>query len=187
MSEEPKKQRKPSRPIHFKIVPATLGSGQKRLVLVPNDDIAREDMKERFANGQVVRAELTKARNIELHGLAHIVGQIVSENCDDFHGLDWHDAFKVLQLETRVECEQCEIDLRELGVDLSSFGVPRDVPLIVKQWRANSIAFDKMDDSRFRVLFKAVCRLVSEKYIVDQDSDAFEKMVKIEFGKRCRL
>lgn len=131
---------------------AVLETGEERLALLASHPIDRRLLKERgYRQGDEVRIEIKKARNVKFHRLAHAIGNLLVENVEQFRHLTGHDALKQVQQEAGVFCDPMEIDLG---------------PVIGKvQARvARSIAFDEMDEGEFREFFKGITDYIDQHY-----------------------
>lgn len=146
------KAKRQRRPIYATIERvAVLSTGEERLAILASHPIDRRLMKERgYRNGDEVRLEIKKPRNVKFHRLAHAVGNLLVENVEAFRALSGHQALKQVQREAGVCCEPMELDLGTLGK------VPVNVP--------RSIAFDEMDESEFGEFFLGVCDYIDLNY-----------------------
>lgn len=144
-------------------------TGEMVKALIPASGIDKRLMNERRIHvGEDIRVAIARRRNVGFHRLAHAIGALVVDNVDEFRDLDAHAAFKRLQGETGVCCEESEIDLGPLGK--AKVSTPR------------SIAFDQMDEADFRGLVDAVYRRIAERYWPDMTPDAVEQMVEMSIG-----
>ena len=126
------------------------------------DATAQRQCQERgYKPGDLVRAELTKPRNLGFHRLAHAIGRLVLENIEGFTGTA-HDVLKRLQRESGVCCDEQEVDLGQFG----------KIPVKV----ARSLAFDDLDEVEFRELVKAICDHIAVKYWHGLSSEQIEAM-----------
>lgn len=132
-----------------------LETGEQIGALVPAHPIDRRLMRERkFHVNREVRAELKQSRNPGFHRLAHAVGNLLSDNVEEFRHLNGHDALKQVQAKAGVCC-----DVEKLVLDLGTLGrhtVDRSIP--------RSIAFDEMDEAEFKELFEGVCDYIDQHY-----------------------
>lgn len=119
--------------------------------LVPADGLSEDQLRNKgYRIGDLVNAEITKARSPEYNRLAHAFGTLVADNIDDFTGMGQHQVLKRLQLEADVECDV--IRARVPGFGIADF----------KQ--ARSLSFGSMDQARFETLIKALARHVAVEY-----------------------
>lgn len=133
---------------------------------VPDDEHTRARLREKkYRVGNVVAAELFRARNPGFHRLAHVLGQIVGENIDGFEGLDAHRVLKRLQVESGHGCE--EISMRIPGVGVVPYRVPR------------SLSWESMDEAEFRQVFKGICKHVSDTYWTSLSPEEVEAMAEV--------
>ena len=122
-----------------------------RGVLEPFDAATSAALRaKRYNFGDVLRAELRKARNPGFHRLAHKLGELLAANLDAFVDLKAHAVLKRLQIEANVGCD--EIALNFPGVGPCSYRVPR------------SLSFDSMDEGEFHEVIAGMCRYVSRTY-----------------------
>jgi hypothetical protein len=158
MSKKPKKE-----PIYFRLrnmIDKETGEYVKAWICA--DATAKRQCEERgYKPGDLVRAELTKPRNIGFHRLAHAIGRLVLENIEGFTGTA-HDVLKRLQRESGVACDVQEVDLGQFG----------KIPVRV----ARSLAFDELDEVQFRELVKAICDHIAKTYWKDLSSEQIEAM-----------
>lgn len=113
-----------------------------------------------------VKAKLTTPRNPGFHNMIHALGRLLTENVEAFSGLSSHDAVKRLQLESGAECDEKMMDIA-------------GVKCLVKTPR--SIAFDAMDEVRFRQLVSAMLITLQTEYMPSATVPEIEAMLeKIE-------
>lgn len=143
------------RPVYGTIMRvAVLETGEERLAIVASHPIDRQLMKEKkFKEGDDVRMEIKRPRNVKFHRLMHAVGQVMVDNVDGWENLNAHDAVKRLQRESGVCCEEIEIPVPGFGM------------LMAKQ--AESLAFDEMEPERFEELFVGITRHIDATYSAD--------------------
>lgn len=146
------KAKRQRRPIYATIERvAVLSTGEERLAILASHPIDRQLMKERgYRNGDEVRLEIKKPRNVKFHRLAHAIGNLLIEHVEKFRDLSGHDALKQVQRESGVCCEPMEIDLGTLGK------VPVNVP--------RSLAFDEMDEDEFVQFFNGITQYIGDHY-----------------------
>lgn len=124
--------------------------------------LVREQLREKgYKAGDCVSLEIYKSRNPKFNGLAHVFGQLLADNLDDFSGMDSHDVLKRLQVEANVGCD--EMMLRG---DFGMFWhrVPR------------SLSFDNMDEGEFKKTFNGLARHVAKKYWPTMTPEQIEQM-----------
>lgn len=143
------------RPVYGTIVRvAVLETGEERLAILASHPIDRKLMKERkFREGDELRLEIKRPRNVKFHRLMHAVGQVMVDNVDGWESLDAHGAVKRLQRESGVCCEEVEIDIPGMGT------------LLAKQ--AESLSFDEMQPDRFAELFDGITKHIDANYSPD--------------------
>jgi hypothetical protein len=150
---------------------ADVETGEIRLAIVAANPIDRALMKDRkYREGDELRLEIKRPRNPKFHRLMHAIGQMLVEHVDGFEGLDGHSAIKRIQRESGVCCEEQTMELPGLGT------VTLKVP--------ESLAFDEMDDTRFRELFDGATRYIAERYWPDMTPEALEEMALAMAGER---
>jgi len=131
--------------------------------LAPLDDYSVELLRERgFKLGDVLEADLRKARNPQFNRFVHAFGRLIADNIDGFEGLDAHKVIKRLQIEGNVACD--EIALNFPGVGPCSYRV------------AKSLSFGSMDEGEFKEFYKALCRHVSNVYWPGLSPEQIEDM-----------
>ena len=143
------------RPVYGTIVRvAVLATGEERLAILASHPIDRKLMHERkFKEGDELRLEIKRPRNVKFHRLMHAVGQVMVDNVDGWESLDAHGAVKRLQRESGVCCEEVEIDIPGMG------------KLLAKQ--AESLSFDEMQPERFTHLFDGITKYIDATYSPD--------------------
>jgi hypothetical protein len=163
-----KRPARPRKPVYFAVaragdVPRETG------VLVPLTKWDQRAMRSRkYGLGTEIRAELKKPRNVKFHRLAHALGTMMVEQCEDFSGMDAHDALKRLQREAGAFCDEFT-----MTIDLGSLGVHQ---VAVKQPR--SMSFDELDEGQFQQLVRAIYEHIAAKYWPNMTPEAIEIMVE---------
>ena len=133
--------------------------------LVPMDELSRAELRRRAFNvGDVLRAELKKARHPEFHRLMHAFARLVAENIEAFAGLDAHSVLKRLQVEGNVGCD--EIAVVFPGVGPCTYRVPR------------SLSFASMDEGEFREVSRAFAAYVARTYWKTCTPEEIERMAE---------
>ena len=112
----------------------------------------------KLGQGQSLRAELSKPRNVKFHRLVHALGQLLADHWPAFAGLTAHDAIKRAQVESGTACDLQAIDLGPLG------------KAQVKV--ARSLAFDSMDETEFGELFAGLTRWIDENVVAHFPEEA---------------
>jgi hypothetical protein len=158
------KAKRARRPVYATIQRvAVLETGEERLAILASHPIDRRLMKERgYHEGDEVRIEVKRPRNVKFHRLLHAIGQVMVDNVEGWEHMSSHDAVKRLQRESGVCCEQVEIDIPGMGT------------LLAKQ--AESLAFDEMPPERFELLFNGITDHIDKNY-----SPAFTADVRGEY------
>ena len=119
--------------------------------LVPSSAVDSRLLRQKKVGlGKEFRVEIKKPRSARFHRLVHVLGMLMVDQVEAFTGVSSHEAIKRLQRETGICCEQQDIEVPGFG------------KLVVNV--AQSLAFDEMDETEFRRLFKGICRHVAEKY-----------------------
>ena len=131
--------------------------------LLPYDDFTCAQLRRKgYRVGDVLEAELRKARNPGFHRLAHQLGALLADNIEAFAGMDPHAVLKRLQIEANVGCD--EIALNFPGVGPCTYRVPR------------SISFASMDDGEFRDVIARMCAYVARTYWPQCSAQQIEQM-----------
>lgn len=112
----------------------------------------------KLGQGQGLRAELSKPRNVKFHRLVHALGQLLADHWPAFAGLPAHEAIKRAQVESGTACDLQAIDLGPLGK--------------VQVKVARSLAFDSMDESEFGELFAGLTRWIDENVVAHFPEEA---------------
>lgn len=122
----------------------------------PQDARRLRDLK--LGQGQPLRAELTKPRNVKFHRLVHALGHLLADHWPAFAGLGAHEAIKRAQVESGTACDLQAIDLGPLG------------HAQVKV--ARSLAFDCMDEGDFGEFFLGLTRWIDEHVVAHFPEEA---------------
>lgn len=153
-------------------------TGEEFGAFVPTHPIDRRLAKERgFRVGHEYRSEIKQARISWQHRLVHKIGQLMIDNVEGWEQLRSHDAVKRLQLESGVCCEVDEIDARpviravlalvQILVGKRTYAkLASNLPLIatVPVKRAESLAYDEMEQDRFEQLFDGITEYIGANY-----------------------
>jgi hypothetical protein len=122
----------------------------------------RQQLKDKgYRPGDDVGLEIYKVRNARFLNLVHQFAVVMSDNLDDFTGIEAHKIIKRIQLEGGIACD--EMALR------GDFG-------IVYHRVPQSIAFDQMEEGDFRTMFREMARYVSGKYWPSLRPEQIEQM-----------
>lgn len=183
-----------SQPIYVQVKPQIdPDTGELRGCLTPNSWIDSKLMRERkYRTGDVLRLMITNPRNQKFHRLVHQLGTLVRQNIDGFQNLNSHEAIKRLQRESGVCCEVMQIDASPvveaiLAAAESLLGVVatkmlravlpeiKTIDVVVPQ----SISYDDMDESTFRVLFSGICGHLVDRYWPTLGAEQVAKLTEI--------
>lgn len=119
--------------------------------LLPFDSFTLAQLRAKgYGMGEVLQADLSKARNPGFHRLAHQLGALLAENLDMFTGCDPHAVLKRLQIEGNIGCDSIAVIFPGLGP--CEYRIPR------------SLSFASMDEGEFKQVIAAMCRHVSRTY-----------------------
>lgn len=131
--------------------------------LVPHDAYTVAQLRAKgYHIGDVLAAQLSKARNPRFHRLAHALGELIAANLEPFAGIDAHDVLKRLQIEGNVGCD--EVALNFPGVGPCTYRVPR------------SLSFESMDEGEFKAVIATMCSYVSKTYWPSLSPEKIEAM-----------
>lgn len=166
--------------------------------LVPDGWMNQKVLRERkYRTGDLLRATINHPRNSKFHRLVHQLGTLVRENLPEFEHLNSHAVIKKLQRDSGVCCEPSRIDaapvveailaaaeavLGEAAARMLAVALPaiKDIDLMTPQ----SISYDCMDESDFRILWDGMCAHLVERYwpqlSVQQITDMAELMPQSE-------
>jgi hypothetical protein len=165
-----KRAAKPKKPIYFKVEKLVRpGTGEEVGCLVPLSQWDAQAMRARkYKVGTQVRAVLTKPRNGWMLRITHALGALAVAYIEGFeeYGEDSHAAFKRLQRDCGLCCEESQLDLGPLGT------------VTVKT--PQSIAYDEMEDQDFNALALGVCAYIRNKYAGVPPDELAEIITKIE-------
>lgn len=132
-------------------------------VLKPQDMGAKRKMA-RLKEEDVYAVKVWRPRSPAHWFRAHRFAGVLAKNIEEFAGLDQHRVLKRLQWETGFHCE-------EIGAMVGDQHVVVKIP--------KSLSFDDMDEDEFRDFYKAIARLVADKYWHGCDADQIEEMIKL--------
>lgn len=132
----------------------------------PQDARRLRDLK--LGQGQALRAELTKPRNVKFHRLVHALGHLLADHWPAFAGLGAHEAIKRAQVESGTACEVQMVDMGSLD-----FGPMGKVEIGLRPVKvARSLAFDCMDEGDFGEFFLGLTRWIDEHVVAHFPEDA---------------
>lgn len=200
VAKKRRKQRKfTDRPVYFvvrsMIDPAT---GEVCGCLVPNSPIDQRVMRERkYRTNDVLRATLHHPRNSKFHRLVHQLGTMVRQNIDGFHHMDSHSVVKQLQRESGVCCDLVTINASPVvtAILAAAESLLGEVPTrmlravlpeiqVIDVLTPQSISYDCMDESDFRMLWDGICGHLIARYwpqlTVEQITEMAELMPQSE-------
>lgn len=164
--------------------------------LVPADAYASSQLRARgYVIGDILKADLTKPRNPKFNGLVHKLGEVVTQNVEEFAHLDSHAAIKRLQTEGGIYCDDLSVSLRSVwqavtdailalpGMEtikpaLAVVGsmLPEKALVTVRQPR--SISYASMDEGEYRDCAQQICRFLSQKYWKECTPEQIERMAE---------
>lgn len=133
--------------------------------LEPADEFAVRRLREKgYSVGDILHATLSKPRNPRFWRLAHVFGQLVADNIEDFTGMDSHRVLKRIQLEAGIACD--EMLLRADNGMQFIHRLPQ------------SLSFASMDEGQFREVFRAMAEHIACKYWPDMTAEEIEVMTE---------
>lgn len=136
----------------------------------PADRMAADRLRERgYRVGDVVFAEFRKPRNARFWGLAHVFGQMLVDNVEQFAGMDPHRVLKRLQVEANVGCDEMAIYVPGVGKCLHL--TPR------------SLSFESMDEGEFKEVMRGFSRHVAATYWPTLTPEQIEEMAGVMVGE----
>lgn len=136
----------------------------------PADSLTASRLRDKgYRVGDIVFAEIKKPRSPRFHALAHVFGQMVADNIEDFGGMNPHQVLKRLQWEAGTGCETMGVKIP--GVGYHEIRIPR------------SLSFETMDDGEFREVFRGFARHVAQTYWPDLDEDQIMQMAEVMPGE----
>lgn len=137
----------------------------ERGALVPADTYTVARLRERgYKVGDLLAAELAKPRSPGFWRLAHQIGTMCARNIDEFAGMNAHAVLKQLQFDGNIECDVSESVIPGFGVMIHR--------------KPRSLSFESMEEGEFRVVARAFCRHIAERYWPDMDEDAIAEMAE---------
>lgn len=160
------KRRNPEQRVLFTILP----DGSFRAA----DSSSRKILKGRdFHRGQEVIAYLYRVRDSGQWRRAHVLGTLLAEHVEEFHGLDAHQALKKIQELGEIACEPRRFPLPKALQDLLGGVTHINLPV------PRSLAFGEMDDGEFSAVYKQMADYVTRTYFADMDASAVEAMLDV--------
>lgn len=121
-----------------------------------------------FHKYQDVIAYLYRVRDGKQWRKAHVLGQMLADNVEEFHGVDPHAVLKKLQ------------ERFDIAMEVERLEVPTEHGKVTFERKtAKSLAFGEMDDSEFSPIFRAMCNKVAETWFPDMDAQAVEDMLAV--------
>lgn len=134
--------------------------------LVPDDGYTEKRLREKgYRLGDVLKATLTKPRNVSFHRLVHVFGELVAQNIEDFRGMQAHSVLKRIQLEAGIACD--EMLLRAENGMQFVHRLPR------------SLSFADMDEGEFLEVYREMCEFVSGKYWPELTGEQIAEMAEV--------
>lgn len=117
--------------------------------LVPHSEHTLVRMREMALTvGDVVAIEVYKPRNGGFWGLAHRLGDMCAKQIECFKGMSAHEALKKLQIDSRTQCDETQVDMP--GIGRMVFYKPK------------SLSYDAMDQTVFFEVMQSMCRHIAE-------------------------
>lgn len=139
--------------------------------LVPADGYTLSRLRARgYKTGETLLADLKKPRNPGFHRFAHRFGTLVTENIEEFAGLDAHAALKRIQLEANIACDEV-LAFTELEI------MGQRQRLKLSQRIPRSMSFAEMEDGKFREVVRAMANHVAAEYWPSLTPEQIERMV----------
>ena len=187
------------RPVYF--VARTMAdpsTGEIAGCLVPASWADRQILRERkLRTNDTVRATLRHPRNSKFHRLVHQLGTLVRQNIDGFHDMDSHSVIKQLQRESGVCCDLLTISAAPVvtAILAAAERLLGEVPTrmlravlpdiqVIDALTPQSISYDCMDESDFRILWDGICGHLIARYwpqlTVEQITEMAELMPSSE-------
>lgn len=118
-------------------------------VLWPADTYTREWMASQSLDG-LHWVSTHKPRSPGFHRAVHKLCTFLAHHCAKFEGMDAHALLKRLQLESRLYCDSTLLTVPGYG----------EVMHLIPQ----SISFDNMDESEFRLFYEAIADHVAKTH-----------------------
>lgn len=137
--------------------------------LVPADGYTAKRIVERgFRVGDQVLTTFKKPVNPGFFRKAHVLGQVIADNIDEFSGMDAHTVLKRIQVEANVECDEIPVVLEILGQRIK-----------VMHRTPRSLGWESMDGAEFMATIRRISNYVAETYWPDLDGAAIERMAEL--------
>jgi hypothetical protein len=138
------------------------------------DNSSRKILKSRdFHRHQEVIAYLYRVRDPRQWRRAHVLGLLLCEHVEAFHGLDAHQALKKIQEDGEIACESRRFPVPKAIGDLLGGVTHINLPV------PRSLAFGEMDDGEFSAVYKQMADYVARTYFPDLEADAVERMLDV--------
>ena len=167
------------RPIYSVLLRAViLETGEERAGWFAAHPMDQRLCKDRgYRVGNEYRLDIKEGRAGWQHRLIHKIGGLMVDNVEGWEQLDCHSAVKQLQLESGVCCEMVEMDatpviaaVLDACEQLLGAGAKKVLsavlPVIktIPVKRAESLAFDEMEQDRFQLLFDGITEHIGKRY-----------------------
>lgn len=168
---------------------------------IPADNRTTEKLRSRgYKVGEIVFANIHRARNPKFNRLAHAIGQLCVENIEDFAHSDSHSVLKRLQIEGDIGCESIAISMRGAWkqfaltlLRMPSCGaiapalkvieslLPADE--LVEMRIPQSMAFESMTEERFHEVVSQFCKYIAINYFKGMTEQQVETMAMAMIGE----
>ena len=188
------KKKHKDRPVYF-VVKKMIDpdTGEVCGCLVPNHAIDQKILRDRkYRTNDVVRATLHHPRNSKFHRLVHQLGTVVRQNIDGFQDLDSHGVIKQLQRESGVCCDLVTINASPVvsailaaaesllgSVAARMLGSVLPEIQYIDVLTPQSLSYDCMDESDFRVLWSGICAHLIQRYWPQMTEDQITAMAEL--------
>ena len=134
----------------------------------PADGYVAAQMKKRGYNiGDLVFCVITKPRTHGLNRASHKLGNLVTENIEDFHGMEGHQALKRLQMEAGAGCDEIIAYMDIMGQRIK-----------VLQRIPRSLGYESMDESEFRATMRQIADYIALNYWPGVSPEKIEEMAE---------
>lgn len=118
--------------------------------IVPADAFSQRLLREKgFRVGDIVAGDLAKPRHGWTWKRAHLFGQLLADNIDDFEGRSAHQVLKTIQRAARIEC------------DVITFRIDGHV---VEEFQPRSLSYESMDEATWTEVYRSMCQYVIREY-----------------------
>lgn len=137
--------------------------------LLPADGYTASRLRDKgYKVGDQVLVELFKPRSPGFHRLAHRLGQLVSENIDEFAGVEAHTVLKRIQIEANIACDEVLAYMEIMGQRIK-----------INQRIPRSMSFASMDDGEFRETFRQFSTYIASEYWPSLTAEQVENMADL--------